>query len=234
MSQSYKTAGLLLRRHDYSEYDRLHVFLTPIGKLTGVARGVRKPKAKLAAHLQPFAELELMLVRGHKADIITSARIVQAYRLEDDYQRLRRGFLFLEMADKLTDTEDTERQFKLLGQHLAALTEYDPPLCELAFKLQLLESLGQVPRLRRDGRGQPLQIGTDYRFDPAHGVLQTGNTVGLSLSNDAIKLWRLLLAQPLTQVAKLPSAAAVSSTSLPVIDAFIEEQFGVRFKSAEL
>lgn len=231
---TYKTAGFLLRRHDYGEYDRLHVFLTPIGKLTGVARGVRKPKAKLAAHLQPFAKLELMLARGHKADVITSARLIEAYRLEDDYERLRRGFLFLEMTDKLTDTKDTMRQFEVLKAALADLARYDPPLCELAFKLRLLDSLGQVPRLDRDGRGQPLQIAASYRFDPAHGNLVNGSMGGLLLSNDAIKLWRLLLSNSLEKVAKLPSAAGAATASLPTINAFIEEQFGQRFKAAAL
>ena len=43
-----KTLAIVLRRTDFGEADRIVNLLTPNGKQVAIARGVRKPKSKLA------------------------------------------------------------------------------------------------------------------------------------------------------------------------------------------
>ena len=43
-----KTLAIVLRRTDFGEADRIINLLTPGGKVSAMARGVRKPKSKLA------------------------------------------------------------------------------------------------------------------------------------------------------------------------------------------
>lgn len=103
---SYKTIGIILRRTNYGDADRIYTFITPAhGKVEGIAKGVRRMKAKLGSHLELFSVIELMLAKGKNLDVITSARARDSWdNLTKDYERVRRAFLFCEMVNKLTRT----------------------------------------------------------------------------------------------------------------------------------
>ena len=51
----YKTEAIIIKRVKLGEADRIITFYTPhLGKLQGVAKGVRKITSKLGGHLEPF------------------------------------------------------------------------------------------------------------------------------------------------------------------------------------
>ena len=57
-----KTLAIVLRRTDFGEADRIVNLLTPGGKVSAMARGVRKPKSKLAGGIEFFALNEVVLI----------------------------------------------------------------------------------------------------------------------------------------------------------------------------
>ena len=57
-----KTLTIVLRRTDFGEADRILTLLTPEGKKTAIARGVRKPKSKLAGGIELFSLNEVVLI----------------------------------------------------------------------------------------------------------------------------------------------------------------------------
>lgn len=68
---SYKTEGIVLRSDPVREADRRYRILTPeYGKIEVLGRGARRGKAKLAAHLEPFAVVELEVVRGRRQSTV--------------------------------------------------------------------------------------------------------------------------------------------------------------------
>lgn len=227
---SYKATGIILRRSEYGEADRIYTILTPERKVSAIAKGVRKSTAKLASHLDLFTEIELMFATGKRLDVITSARAVKQYDPSGDYERLRRGFLYLEMADKLTDTESVGGVYELLRQAFESLDTAPPALGELSFKLKLLYELGHAPDLSVESDGDGLGL------DIEQGLLVevSDSTLAIPIDKDSIKLWRLLLVRPLGQLQRIKGAHEAADRSLPVINRFIEQQFGKRFKAAEL
>ena len=53
MNTPYRTEAIILRRTNYGEADRVISLITPDrGKISGIAKGVRKPKSKLAGGLE--------------------------------------------------------------------------------------------------------------------------------------------------------------------------------------
>ncbi|MEX0748485.1 MAG: DNA repair protein RecO [Candidatus Saccharimonadales bacterium] len=227
---TYKATGIILRRHDYGEADRIYTILTPERKVSAIAKGIRRRTAKLASHLELFHEIELMLIPGKSLDIVTSARTLAAYSIAEDYERLRRGFLFLEMVDRLSDTEGTEAVYAVLGSAIAQLSQLPVSICELGFKLQLLDALGQAPDLSR-----PEPLPESLGLDIEQGVLSAAdNPLAAPLTQDAIKLWRLSLMRPLGDLARIQGAEVLAMATLPVLDQFIRQQFGIRFNSAEI
>ena len=72
MSRLYKTEGVVLKRHYTGEADALLTFCTPDrGKLRAIARGVRRPKSRLAGHLEPLTHCTMMLAEGRNLDIVS-------------------------------------------------------------------------------------------------------------------------------------------------------------------
>ena len=121
---TYKTRGIVLRRHNLGEADRIITFLTTDrGKLRAVARGVRRIKSRQAGHLELFSETDLMLAEGRNLDIITSARLrVVDDRLTSDLRRLGTAYLMAEMTDVLLDDNEPQADiYASLGAGLAAL-----------------------------------------------------------------------------------------------------------------
>jgi DNA repair protein RecO len=65
MWSSLKTEAIILTVEPHREADTRYRALTPgHGKIEFIGRGARKGKAKLAAHLSPFAVVDLEIVRG--------------------------------------------------------------------------------------------------------------------------------------------------------------------------
>lgn len=67
MWSALKTEALIIASEPWREADRRYRALTPAhGKIEFLGRGARKGKAKLAAHLEPFAVVDLELVQGKR------------------------------------------------------------------------------------------------------------------------------------------------------------------------
>ena len=229
MSRSFKSSGIILRKVDFADADRIYTILTPERKLSAIARGIRRAQAKLASHMEMFSEIELMFVGGKRMDVITSARSMRSWSISEDYERMRRGFLFLEMIDKMTDTEGVEELYSLLTDSLTHLESLQPELCELYFKLNLLRILGHTPDVLSPNTHE------SYGLDVEQGAIVSASSPNsLSMSRDEIKLWRLLLSRPLESVASIKGVGDAAESSMVVCDRFIVSQFGLNFRSAEI
>jgi len=75
--KSYSVEAFILRMRPLGEADRiLTLFSRERGKLTGVAKGIRKTQSKFGARLEFMARSQLSLHAGRSLDVITSARLV--------------------------------------------------------------------------------------------------------------------------------------------------------------
>ena len=84
-----KTLAIVLRRTDFGEADRIINLLTPGGKVSAMARGVRKPKSKLAGGIEFFALNEVVLIEG-KSEMrtLSSARMREFFgEILKDFER---------------------------------------------------------------------------------------------------------------------------------------------------
>jgi DNA repair protein RecO (recombination protein O) len=80
MWSTVKTTGLVLTTSPFREADRRYSALTPeYGKIEFVGRGAQKPKAKLAAHLEPFALVDLEIVRGARSTTVIGVERSEAF-----------------------------------------------------------------------------------------------------------------------------------------------------------
>lgn len=230
-----------MARTNYGEADRIFTIITPDrGKLSAIAKGVRKAASKLAPHLEPLTIVELMFASGHSLDVITSARLKTNFdRLTRNYERLRRAFLFGEMLNRLTGNNTSAPNYQLLGSALAALNDnLSPILVELFFKLRLLDQLGYRPNLEQSvSSREEIMAARSYTFSHEGGGLVEASAsphANPNIGEDHIKLWRLLLQYSPAKLATIGGVEQAAIDSLPIANEFYDYLFGKRFKASEI
>lgn len=136
---------------EYGEADRiLTLFTREYGKLSAIAKGVRKMKSRKAGHLMPFTEVALYLAKGRNLAVVSQA---QAQRVFDDIRQDLKLTAYaayvMELVDRFTFEEEEHRNlYQLLVDSLDRLNgESDPATVVHYFELRLLEQLGFKPEL---------------------------------------------------------------------------------------
>ena len=144
-----KTEALVLRHRRFGDADRIVTLLTPDrGKIDAVAKGVLRPRSKLAGHLEPAMHVELVLAHGRNLDIVTQAQTVDGFRgLHDDLDRLSTAMYLTELTDRLTvEHAEARGVYALLRASLARLARGDGlHLVTRSFELELLAITGFRP-----------------------------------------------------------------------------------------
>lgn len=163
------TTGIILRRIDYGEADRIITLLTPDhGKLRLLARGVRRVKSKLAGGIELFSISHITYIKG-KGDMgtLVSTRLITHYsNIVSDIGRVQLGYELIKQLDKVTEDEPEPEYFALLERSFQALNEGALSLdfIRLWFTAQLLALGGHAPNLQTDTTGQKLSAEQTYNF----------------------------------------------------------------------
>jgi len=144
----YRTEAIILRELDYAETDRILTLLTPRGKLSALAKGIRRPTSRKAGHLGLFFRAQVMLARGHNLDIITQAESIDEFEgIRGDLLRFSYACYVAELLDRFAPEGEENGELYMLGvQGLRWLsTEQAPQLWVRYFELVLLRLSGYQP-----------------------------------------------------------------------------------------
>jgi DNA repair protein RecO (recombination protein O) len=151
---SLKADAVVLRSMRYGEADRiLHVYTPDRGRLSAIAKGVRRSKSRFGGRLEPYFRLRLVLYQG-RSELLT----VTSAETLDGHPRLREHSAALDGASRACDAvtrlfgdgEPHSGVYHLLANQLALL-DADPARATLAnalaFRLKLLLAAGFAPQL---------------------------------------------------------------------------------------
>ena len=203
--KTIRTRAIVLRRTNFGEADRILQLLTPEGRRSVMAKGVRREKSKLAGGIELFAITDVVLGEGRgDLGILTSAQLVKFYRhILEDYDRLQFGYRAIKLVGAASDTVDEPEWFDLLAEILAALDAVTIPqdLIETWFLLRYSGLLGRELNLELDIDGAPLSADTHYRYDSGEqGLrpLQNGE-----ITSDHIKLLRLIATRSMNVLVQI-------------------------------
>ena len=154
MPGSLKAEGIVLRGIRYGEADRiLHLYTPERGRVSAIAKGVRRAKSRFGGRLEPFFRLNVVLYQG-KSDLMT---VTSAETLAG-HPRLREHAATIDGAARACDAvsrmfgegEPHRGVYHLLANQLALL-DREPALATranaLAFRLKLLLAAGFAPHL---------------------------------------------------------------------------------------
>jgi len=197
--KSHRTRAIVLRRTNYGEADRILQLITPDGKRSVMARGVRREKSRLAGGIELFAICEIVIGEG-KGDlgILASARLVQFYRhIMEDYDRMQFGYQAIKLVTKASEMVDGPEWYEVLAETLSGLDV-------LTVRLELVQAwfysrysslMGYELSLWHDTAGEKLSPDLVYRYDVADQGLRAVSCGELTAEH--IKLLRLIATRPL-------------------------------------
>lgn len=149
----YRSRAIVLKRRDYGEADRLLTVFTPErGKLTLLAKGVRKTTSRKAGHVELFTLSTFLVARGRTWDLVTQAEIIEPFLgLRQDLLRTSYAHYVAELVDSFTQEQDSHpRLYRLLQETLDRLASVDSGKLALAvryFEIHLLALAGYQPQL---------------------------------------------------------------------------------------
>jgi DNA repair protein RecO (recombination protein O) len=226
----YRVSAIVLRHRDQGEADRLLTVLArERGKVTLLAKGVRRQASRKAGHVEPFTYVELLVAKVKSLDLVTQAETIEAHRrLREDLWRSAWAYYVVELVDAFVQDEDPHQLlFDLLLETLGRLDrDDDPALVVRYYELHLLALAGYQPQLFRCVQCsellQPevnfLSLERGGALCPAHGANYPGTIV---LPLPVLKVLRFLQSRPWEQVAQLQLSPAVSQQVESVLARYI-------------
>lgn len=155
MSRIFQTEGVVIRRINYGEADRIVTLFTKRhGKLRAIAKGVRKLTSRRRGHLEVFNRVNVSVHQGRTMDSITDAVTVSGwYQPPGSLSALSHAYYACELVDRLLpEGEPYEDIYVRFTNDLRTLL-HDPgtPECSRTveeFALYLLRHLGFLPATR--------------------------------------------------------------------------------------
>ncbi len=199
--RNYQTEAVIIKKTKLGEADSILTLYTPhLGKIQGFAKSLRKPKSKLAGHLELLTHSLVSLARGRNIDTITGSQTISSFLpLKTDLDLASHALYAIELINQFT-AEHIENYslFQLLLETLEHLCQSnDKELTLRYFELNLLDSVGYRPQLQRCVHCKAeLQPVTNWFSPAAGGVLcpdcSYSQLSTYSLSVNALKVLRLL------------------------------------------
>lgn len=190
------TKGIILARTNYGEADRIVTLLTPDhGKLRLMAKGVRKPKSKLAGGIELFSISDITFIRGKKdiGTLVSSRLAVHFSNIVKDIDRTMLGYELIKQLNKVTEDEPEKDYFNLLEKAFESLNNehISNELVNLWFTAQLLRLAGHSPNLQTDITGKKLLAEQTYHFSFDDMAFKVADDSG-RFNAERIKVLRLL------------------------------------------
>jgi DNA repair protein RecO (recombination protein O) len=140
----------VLRERNYGEADRILTLLTPFGKVSALAKGIRRATSRKVGHLGLFCRSQVLLARGRNFQIVSQAESLDEFEgLRTDLVRFTYACYAGELMDLFAQEGDESAPlYDLMVQVLHwCAEEADLSLWMRRFELRILSYGGYQPQL---------------------------------------------------------------------------------------
>ncbi|HUY05891.1 MAG TPA: DNA repair protein RecO [Acidimicrobiales bacterium] len=229
----FSDEGIALRAIRLGETDRIVTFLTrENGKVRAVAKGVRRPKNRIGARVEPLSHVTMMCWRGRDLDTISQVELLESFRaIRSDLDRMGPAITMLEIVDQVAlERHESAELFTMLLGALRALENRASPvlLGAFCFKLLALEGVGPIVEHCVNCEGE----GPFVAFDAsAGGLLCIDCRRGQSVSGKVVDYLQILGHGGLARLLEEPSGQASIAFERLGIET-VEHHLGRRLRSA--
>lgn len=142
---STTTEGLILKRKNFGEADRVVTILTSrFGKISVIAKGVRRITSRRAGNVEVLNRVRLHLFKSTKNFNLQEAESIEVFAtLKENLTLATTAFHIIELVDRLVPEEQVNPQVYELTVSILQILEKNPRQIFIrAFEVKLLSSLG--------------------------------------------------------------------------------------------
>jgi DNA repair protein RecO (recombination protein O) len=122
----YRTEAIVLHGIDFKEADRiLTLFTREQGKISVIAKGIRKPTSRLGYGLDHLSQVRIMLAHGRTLDTVTSVELLDGHLgLAGNIRAYAYASHLAELVNRLTqERQENRRVYELLAGALKVLSD---------------------------------------------------------------------------------------------------------------
>ena len=239
--RNYQTEAIIIKKTKLGEADRILTLYTPhLGKTQGFAKSLRKPRSKMAGHLELLTHSLVSLARGRNLDTITGSQTINSFLpLKSDLWLTSCALYVTELINQFTvDHIENQPLFRLLHETLERLCEASNKETVLRFfELHLLDSVGYQPQLRECVSCKLQLKPTVNSFSPSAGgmicpVCSPDQPLSYPLSVNAQKVLRLMQSGDYPTASRLKITSELSKEMERVMSAYVKYLLEREVKSA--
>lgn len=121
---SYTSEGIVLGRRDFGEADRILILYTKnFGRVSLIAKGVRRPKSRKRGHIEVFNLVKFQAVTGRGIDLMTEAEVVDDFKeIRKSLKKVSLAYYFSEVIGRITHEQEANVElFNLILGYLDEL-----------------------------------------------------------------------------------------------------------------
>ena len=197
---------------EFKEADKIvTIYTKDYGKITAIAKGVRKTKSKFGSSLEILTHSVFLLYKGRNIDIVSQTEILESF-FSTSKNVIKFAFAAncVEMVNKLTEEREINiGLFNLLKEVLHYLRKTDDPkLLTLSSKWQTMSLLGYRPSINRCCRcNKGVEDQKEMYFNVKEGGLVCNHCIAednegcISVSLYFVKLLRKILITHLSTIS---------------------------------
>jgi len=239
--RTYQTEAIIIKKTKLGEADRILTLYTPhLGKLQAVAKGVRRPRSKLAGHLELLTHSLVSLARGRNLDTITGSQTINSFLpLKSSLELASFGLYATELLNQFTaDGIENYPLFQLMLQTMHNLCQNsDNELALHYFELHLLGEVGYRPQLHQCvACRSALEPATNWFSPAAGGVLcpdcRHNQQLTYPVSVNGLKVLRFLQSNDYSTTSRLNISPELSHELEGIIRGYVRYLLERELKSA--
>lgn len=138
------TEGLILKRKDFGEADRVLTVLTPrFGKISVIAKGVRKITSRRAGNIELLNIVKLHLFKAKNYNLGEAESLETFPKIKENLTLSTTAFHIIELINRLTpEDQKTPQVYELTVSILRILEKNPRQIFIRAFEVKLMSLLG--------------------------------------------------------------------------------------------
>ncbi len=143
--RAIKVEGIILKRRNLGEADRiLTVFTQNLGKISVLAKGVRRITSRRAGNVELLNRVSMFLYKAKTFLILTEAESLNTHqKIKENLTLSTAGFHIIELVDSLTaENQENRIIYEYLVEVLKRLEQTPRQILIRAFEVKILSNLG--------------------------------------------------------------------------------------------
>lgn len=224
--------GFVISRRNLGDSDRIiNAFTYESGKISFIAKGIRKPTAKLQPHIEPLLEKRFSIIGNSKLPVLVGAKDLNSKTIAQLSITSNIFAMYLtEILDIISppDMQNT-RLYDTYKESIAGLSQVKSVLLATNIAIvDMLRSVGIEPRIEKSPR--------NYYFDYSSGVVgpKKSGQNGSTLNPKIAKLWHVLMTNNKIDRNKLIVHKKYLLESLNILNGYIQYHFDKKIKSSRV